>query len=103
MPQLPPANQPIDQRTYGNVWTRIWQNQDVRGQVYYTVSQHRLYEREDGTAAAKSFLTSDLEDIIRGCQWASSVLFPSETKVNLKAIRPERVVHRTRRKRESHQ
>ena len=65
---------PFDQRTYGNVWTRIWENQDHRGQVYFTFSQHRVYEQEGGTGVTKSFRSDDFEDVIRGAQWASGTI-----------------------------
>ncbi|TWU44917.1 hypothetical protein Q31b_00880 [Novipirellula aureliae] len=65
---------PYDQRTYGNVWTRVWKNHDRRGQAYLTFSQHRLYEQDGVQGVAKSFRTEDFEDVIRGAQWVAGVV-----------------------------
>ena len=65
---------PFDQRTYGNVWTRIWSNQDHQGRTYFTFSQHRLYEQEGATGVGKSFRSEDIEDVIRGAQWAAGTI-----------------------------
>jgi hypothetical protein len=65
---------PFDQRTYGNVWTRIWSNQDHQGRVYFTFSQHRLYEQDGVTGVTKSFQGADIEDVIRGAQWAAGTI-----------------------------
>ena len=67
-------NAPLDERTYGNVWTRVWENSDPRGRRYLTFSQHRIYERDGGTGITKSFRGPDAEDVIRGAQWAIGLL-----------------------------
>ena len=63
-------NEPIDERTYGNVWTRVWENIGARGEPYLTLSQHRLYEQNGQTGITKSLHIDDAEDAIRGMQWA---------------------------------
>ena len=67
-------NAPLDERTYGNVWTRVWENSDPRGRRYLTFSQHRVYEQDGRSGITKSFRTPDAEDVIRGAQWAISVM-----------------------------
>ena len=67
-------NAPLDERTYGNVWTRVWENTDPRGRRYLTFSQHRVYERDGGTGITKSFRGPDAEDVIRGAQWAIGLM-----------------------------
>ena len=69
-PQRQQENEPIDERTYGNVWTRVWENVGARGETYLTVSQHRLYEQNGQTGITKSLHIGDAEDAIRGMQWA---------------------------------
>ena len=69
-PQRRQENQPIDERTYGNIWTRVWENIGARGEPYLTVSQHRLYEQNGQTGITKSLHIDDAEDAIRGMQWA---------------------------------
>ena len=69
-PQPRQENEPIDERTYGNVWTRVWENIGARGEPYLTVSQHRLYEQDGQTGITKSLHIDDAEDAIRGMQWA---------------------------------
>ena len=68
--QQQPTNEPIDERTYGNVWTRVWENIGARGEPYLTISQHRLYEQNGQTGVTKSLHIDDAEDAIRGMQWA---------------------------------
>ena len=65
-----PENLPVDERTYGNVWTRVWENIGARGEPYLTLSQHRLYEQNGQTGITKSLHIDDAEDAIRGMQWA---------------------------------
>ena len=67
-------NAPLDERTYGNVWTRVWENSDSRGRRYLTFSQHRVYEQDGRSGITKSFRGPDAEDVIRGAQWAISAM-----------------------------
>ena len=67
-------NAPLDERTYGNVWTRVWENRDPRGRRYLTFSQHRVYEQDGRSGITKSFRGPDAEDVIRGTQWAISAM-----------------------------
>ena len=67
-------NAPLDERTYGNVWTRVWENRDPRGRRYLTFSQHRVYEQDGRSGITKSFRGPDAEDVIRGAQWAISAM-----------------------------
>jgi len=60
----------VDDRTFGNVWTRIWRNRDSQGRVYYSFTQHRLYERYNEIKLSRSFLSEDPEDVARGAMWA---------------------------------
>ena len=67
-------NAPLDERTYGNVWTRVWENSDPRGRRYLTFSQHRVYEQDGRSGITKSFRGPDAEDVIRGAQWAIAAM-----------------------------
>ena len=67
-------NAPLDERTYGNVWTRVWENRDPRGRRYLTFSQHRVYEQDGRSGITKSFRGPDAEDVIRGAQWAIAAM-----------------------------
>ena len=67
-------NAPLDERTYGNVWTRVWENRDPRGRRYLTFSQHRVYEQDGRSGITKSFRGPDAEDVVRGAQWAISAI-----------------------------
>jgi hypothetical protein len=60
----------VDDRTFGNVWTRIWRNRDTKGRVYYSFTQHRLYEKYGEVKLSRSFLSDDPEDVGRGAMWA---------------------------------
>ena len=67
-------NAPLDERTYGNVWTRVWENRDPRGRRHLTFSQHRVYEQDGRSGITKSFRGPDAEDVIRGAQWAIAAM-----------------------------
>ena len=53
--------------TYGNVLTRVYQNQNRNGRMYYTVIQDRLFGRKvGGTGTAKSFYCGDVKNMLHG-------------------------------------
>ena len=60
----------VDDRTFGNVWTRIWRNRDNKGRVYYSFTVHRLYEQYDHVKLSRSFLSEDPDDVAQGAIWA---------------------------------
>lgn len=61
----------VDDRTFGNVWTRIWRNRDTKGRIFYSFTQHRLYECYGETKLSRSFLSEDPEDVGQGAMWAN--------------------------------
>ncbi|TWU56017.1 hypothetical protein Poly59_23200 [Rubripirellula reticaptiva] len=92
-------NRPLKQRIYGSVITRIWKNESITGEISYTFSQNRIYERYGEERLAKSFRPSDYPDVIRGCQWiAGFAKVPAQDK-SPASTRPELRVHRTQTRR----
>lgn len=69
-----PRQGALAEHTYGDVLTRVWGNNDRSGGVYFTVSQHRIYQQGVEVRVAKSFRAENCEDVLRGMQWAMSVL-----------------------------
>lgn len=67
----------VDDRTFGNIWTRIWRNRDADGRVYYSFTQHRLYEKYVQVKLARSFFSEDPDDVCSARRWLSSNLLQS--------------------------
>lgn len=85
------ANDPYDERMYGNVWTRLWLNRDPRGKQYLTFSQHRVYEQDGVSGITKSFRITDLDDVTRGAQWVSGRVSELKERSDRKRSRPAKL------------
>ena len=70
----------VDDRTFGNVWTRIWRNRDSDGRIYYSFTQHRLYESYSEVKLSRSYRSDSANDVAHGATWAGREIARRESQ-----------------------